>query len=264
MNRITADIDFIEAIALAQDGRLITQRPLRASREEGVRRGESEAVEPEMDARAAVNARSVMSFSGDATAHEKDDVLYSTQLAQRAASAQHDRYTDAEAWYRVYVEVLERLGWVDQGLAFKKMGARVGDFTMDKAALDVIAEIATGGQLAILVKALDSLRALASDREPIRVFEIQAMNELGGNFQLGSVQRSENGALALALGAFHFRSTNTRGGLLFWKWGDEKVDFWTAAQAMTLNGKHYARLRSTVRKKLGEEASGYLVALEVA
>jgi hypothetical protein len=264
-------VDFVRGLEVSRDPALRRLRPdLRVPGEDLVR-GTVEALRgggepPEAigaKLRAAVDAGSVLSFVSGVTAEDKSDVLFSTQLAQRAASARHDRYEATEDWYRVYAEVLEHLGWVGEGFAFTQRGSSSGEFRMEKSALDVIATIATGAQLAILVKALDTMRNLAEEDGAIRVFELQAVAELSGNFQLGAVQRAENGALSLALGAFRFRSKDNRRRVLFWKWGAAEIEFWTAAQKMTLNAELYAPLRRVVVEKLGEEAADYVVDLEV-
>ena len=41
---------------------------------------------------------------------------------------------------------------------------------MDKSALDVIATIATGAQLAVLVKTIDTLKKLGDDDRALRIF----------------------------------------------------------------------------------------------
>lgn len=266
-----SDLDFVLGLEVAHDPALHRLRPARRGAGGELVRGALEAlrggVEPPQaigdSLRAAVDAGSVLSFVAGVTAEEKSDVLFSTQLAQRAASAKHDRQQATQDWYRVYAEVLERLGWVGEGFAFTERGSASGEFRMDKSALEVIATIATGAQLAILVKALDTLRNLAEADGAIRVFELQALAERSGNFQLGAVQRAENGALSLALGGFRFRSTDNRRQVLFWKWGAAEMEFWTAAQKMTLNAEHYATLRRAVVEKLGEQAADYVVDLEV-
>src|SRR5262249_16794415 len=134
------------------------------------------------------------------------DVLFSTQLAQRAASAKHDRFTAPKEWYHVYTDVLTQLGWIGEALAFTQRTKTAGSFKIDKSALHVIMTIATVKQLAILVKTLDTLKSLADDSGAVRVFELQALKQLSGNFQIGAVQRAENGALSLAAGAFYFHT----------------------------------------------------------
>jgi hypothetical protein len=256
--------DFITGLEIEHDERLSARRTEGAGIAEALRRG---AVGVPADDiaderfRAAVNGGSVISFVAGLDAGEMSDVLFSTQLAQRAASAQHDRQKEVEAWYRVYGEVLERVGWTGEAFAFTQRSSTSGEFKMDRSALDVIATIATGNQLAVLVKAIDAMRALGEGSDPIRLFELKALAEQSGNFQIGAVQRAENGALALALGAFHFRSSDNQGRALFWKWGAEQIEFWTSAQKLTLNREHYARQREEIMAKLGAQAADYLASL---
>jgi hypothetical protein len=72
------------------------------------------------DLQAAVNAGSLLSFVAGVSAEEKDDVLFSIQLAQRGASETFDRFTQTQAWYQKYVEVLENIGWAAEQLAFAR------------------------------------------------------------------------------------------------------------------------------------------------
>ncbi len=264
-----SQLDFVSSLELSHDPRL--EAPQAGPTEDREKRravmrdraAAEAAPDASADLRAAVNGGSLVSFAAGLDASEKSDVLYSTQFAQRAASAKHDRFAETDAWYRLYLEVMERLGWIGEGFAFAERSSSKGEFRMDKSALEVIGAIATGNQLAILVKALDSLKALAESDGAIRVFEMQAIAEKSGNYQLGPVDRAANGALSLALGAFRFRLNDRRRGFLFWTWGAEEVAFWAAAQKMTLNRDHYAPLRQTVISKLGAEAADYIVGLDV-
>src|SRR5262249_40998118 len=102
----------IQSLEIARDDRLQEFRPIERLGLDEVRRGlagEPASPEPVTDTmRAAVNAGSILSFVSGVKANEKSDVLYSTQFAQRAASAQHNRYRASRKWYETYVDVLER------------------------------------------------------------------------------------------------------------------------------------------------------------
>ncbi|MBM4258888.1 MAG: hypothetical protein FJ147_23665 [Deltaproteobacteria bacterium] len=80
---------------------------------------------------------------------------------------------------------------------------------------------------------------------------------------LGAVQRSENGAISLALGGFYFRSVDERRRFLFFKWGSQKVNFWTGAQRMTLNTEFYARRRADVLARLEADAPNFIANLKL-
>jgi hypothetical protein len=263
---------FVDSLVIADDERLRSLRPDRLvgvdaeerRRDTGAGTGgiaPPEAIDDKL--RAAVNAGSIVSFVAGIGADDKADVLFATQLAQRAASARHDRFAATAEWYRAYVEVLEQLGWVGEGFAFEERSSRAHEFTIDKAALDAIMTIATGNQLAILVKTLDTLKNLGPADAPLRVFELQALAGLSGNFQIGAVQRAENGALSMALGGFYFHAKNVKTGMLFIKWSSDIVDFWTGAQKMTLNEALYAAHRSAVARKLAKDSEDYIAALEI-
>lgn len=257
--------DFVDGLPIVSDDRLRGRGAIVPAPDDPRRGGPKDSGPPEPigdNLRAAVNAGSIISFTGGVSAAEKEDVLYSTQLAQRAASARHDRFAATKDWYDVYVDVLERLGWVGEGFAFEKRMSASGELSMDRTALDVLMSIATQGQLAILTRTFDFLKKLGDADEPLRLFDMQSQSGLSGNFQVGAVQRAENGALSLALGAFHFRSNDQRGGVIFIRWGKDEVEFWTGAQKLTLNEALYAQHRSAVAAKLSKDAADYIATLK--
>jgi len=210
-----------------------------------------------------VNAGSVVSFVGGVNEQEKNDVLYSVQLAQRAASGEFDRFTQTQFWYQKYVEILQNLGWAIDQFAFTRFDQGDGEFRMDQAALAIITAIATQNQLAVLTEAVRALAKLTEGDGTIKLFDFHSSQEGSGNFQLGAVQRSENGALAMALGSFYFHSVDDRRRFLFFKWGAKNVHFWTAAQRLTLNAEFYARHRSEVTAMLDADASKFISGLKL-
>lgn len=214
-------------------------------------------------AEGVVNVGSVLSFVGGVDEQEKNDVLYSVQLAQRAASGEFDRFTQTQFWYQKYVEILQNLGWAIDQFGFSRFDQGDGEFRMDQAALAIITAIATQNQLAVLGEAVKALAKLAEDDGTIKLFDFHSTQEGSGNFQLGAVQRSANGALSMALGGFYFQSVDERRRFLFFKWGAQKVHFWTAAQRLTLNSDFYARHRSEVTAMLDADASKFISGLKL-
>lgn len=245
---ISAYINELRLPASPPDVRGPAKRVARTTRSAGVAR----ASRLDRVAEARIDAGSVVSFVDGLDAQEKDDVLFSVLLAQRGASGAHDRFTETQAWYRKYVEILENLGWATEQMAFRRYEQGDGEFRMDKEALAVIGAIATGNQLAVLKEAIASLDKLADDDGSIQLFDFHSSQGHSGNFQLGTAQKSDNGAISMVLGAFYFRSSDDRKGFLFFKWGKQDVNFWTSVQRMTLNSKLYAGLRAEVTARLGD------------
>lgn len=212
---------------------------------------------------AKVDVGSLLSFVDGVGDQDKSDVLYSVQLAQRGASGTYDRFTQTQSWYQKYVEILENLGWSTEQFAFTRFQQSEGEFRMDQAALAIITAIATQNQLAVLQQSVAALSKLAEGDGTVRLFDFHSSMQGSGNFQLGAVQRSTNGAISMALGGFYFRSVDERKRFLFFKWGAREVNFWTAAQRMTLNSDFYARRRADVVAKLEADAPKFIADLKL-
>lgn len=224
----------------------------------------SKAGKAAASAQASINAGSVLSFASGLDEQERSDVLYSMQLAQRAASAAHDRFTKTQAWYQSYVEVLENLGWTSGQMMFTHYAQEESEFRMDQVAVDLLLSIARRDQLAIMHQAVASLGKLAEDDAAVQLFDFHASSQAGGNFQLGAVQRDPNGALSMALGAYHFRAVDNRKRFLFSRWGARQVNFWACAQRLTLNSGLYEQIRDDVQAKLSADAPRYIASLKLA
>jgi hypothetical protein len=261
---------YLKGIAIAAPAaRIATKGGPRIVRKGGVRvrrKGiaEKEAQPPALPAKlnAAVDAGSILSFVGAADANEQKDILYSIQFAQRAANKACDRFAETKAWYGKYNEVLEAVGWTTEQYAFTAHQQAEGNLRMDKAALQVISAIAIGNQLGAITTAISALEKLAADDNAITLFDHYASGDLSGNFQIGAVQKS-NGTISMASGAFYFRTIARRKKFLFFGYGRNEVNFWTAAQKMTFNAAIYDKVRTLVERKIGDSAMEEIIAFDV-
>lgn len=236
------------------------------TRQLGVTEGETPAPPPSLPSnlKAAVNAGSILSFVDGVDERERSDVLFSTQFAQRAADAAHDRFAETRSWYRKLNEILEIVGWTNEQYAFQAHEQKEGNLRMDQEALGVITAIASGNQLATLTASIKALEKLAAKDKAITLFDHYAATDLSGNFQIGAVQKGDKGAISMAAGAFYFRSTGSRQKFLFFQWGAREVNFWTAAQKMTFNTAIYEKVRKTIEQRLGDEAMKVVSAIDIA
>lgn len=213
---------------------------------------------------ASINAGSVLSFAAGLQDQDRADVLFSLQLAQRAASALHDRFTQTQAWYRTYVEVLENLGWTSGQMSFAHYDDDEREFRMDEVSVELLLSVARRDQLVVLDQAMAALGSLAEDDATVKLFDFHASSQSGGNFQLGAVQQDPGGGLSMALGAYYFRAADSRKRFLFANWGARQVNFWACAQRLTLNAALYEKLRDDVQAKLASDAPHYIATLKLA
>lgn len=213
---------------------------------------------------ANINAGSVLSFAAGLQDQDRADVLLSLQLAQRAASALHDRFSQTQAWYRTYVEVLENLGWTSGQMSFAHYDDDEREFRMDEVSVELLLSVARRDQLAVLDQAMAALGSLAEDDATVQLFDFHASSQSGGNFQLGAVQQDLGGGLSMALGAYYFRAVDSRKRFLFANWRARQVNFWACAQRLTLNAALYEKLRDDVQAKLASDAPHYIATLKLA
>lgn len=213
---------------------------------------------------AMVDAGSIVAFAGGVDAQDQEDVLYSMQLAQRAASGAADRYTKIDDWYREYSRVLQLTGWIVKGFAPVKQSVAEGEYQMAKAALEIVAAAATGPQTVILTAAIKALEGLAADDGFITLFEHFGIEGSLGNFQMGAVERGPDGALSMTLGAFQMTMSENQKKFLFFKWRTRDVTVWADAQAAVFNRKHYATQREQVEQMLGKDAQKAIAQLHLA
>lgn len=213
--------------------------------------------------KAAIDAGSILSFADDLDVKQQSDVLYSVQLAQRVADTAFNRFAETKSWYGKYNEVLEAVGWMTEQFAFSGQEQVEGKFRMDKAALAVVNAIAVGNQLGMVTASIAALEKLAATDDAITLFEKYAAADYSGNFQIGAAQRGERGLISIAMGAFYFRAVASQKKFLFCDWGGDEINFWFAAQKMTLNVSIYDKVREKVSKKLGKDALTYIEGLEI-
>jgi len=208
---------------------------------------------------ATVVAGSLLSFVDGLVKQETQDVLDSVEFATRVARAQFDRNLQSKDWYNEFLDALQNVGWTVEQFAFSRFEQDEGNLQMDKAALSIISEIATGNQLSVLSKSIDALKSLSEGDKPIDIFDYFSSSAAGANFQLGSVQKSENNVLSMAFGGFHFANKKRKRKFLFVSWGEEDVELWTGAQKMTLNIQSYSGVRTAIRDRLGESSKKFVV-----
>ena len=202
-------------------------------------------------AEGVVNLGAVLTFVGRLDEQQRDDVLQSVQLAQRAADAKHDRFTETERWYAIFAEVMQRIGWVTQQNATFNHSQRDGQLSINNGALKLLADIATQNALGVLSSALDTLKGMTDEHGTIQLLKFNSIAGGSGSIQIGVADCDDNGGVNLAMGAFQFKTTDRGGSILFALFSGQNVEFWGTVQKMTLDSATYTLAREAVRKTLG-------------
>ncbi len=212
---------------------------------------------------AYVDCGSAVAFVSGVSAVQQQDVLNSALLAQLAANHDYDREKQTDQWYARYREVLENVGWVIQSFQFMRYESSGATIRMDKAALEIIAAIASGNEAEMLTATLSALEKLDPDSRQMAIFDANGSSNEGGNFQLGTASLDENGNVTMAFGAFYFEATKHEGRFLFWSWETQDINIYSANERVILNEQIYATVRQAVIDKLGPNAQKFVADIEI-
>lgn len=210
---------------------------------------------------AAVNYKSIQSFAAGISKERQEDVLNSLLLAQRAATKAFPDDDQVADWHKKYFEVLSNLGWVLEGKEFQVFQSKSGLFEIDNALLEILTAALTGNQLAIALKAIQSLKTLGDGDKRFKFFEQNTHSMQKGNFQLG-VATEENGTVSLSSMSFILNSKQNITKILFFSTNKGDTEFKYCLTKATLNDAQYNQARDLVKSKLGDVTS-FVAALEI-
>ena len=197
---------------------------------------------------AVVDGKSLLSFVDRVSRQQKEDVLISVLLAQRAANYDYNSSDEIESWYGKFAEVLGQVGWLVEDKPFKRIHENQNEFLMDKQALKAIESIATEGGLDLVKGVLTALNTASNDQQ-LELFETHSTSGTFGNFQLGTAGVTKKGDVVLILGSFYFRTTAERRRFLFFTWKSKDLEFWASAQKMILVEAIYSAVRDRIKDK---------------
>jgi hypothetical protein len=210
---------------------------------------------------AAMNFKSLQSFVAGVSKQRQDDVLNSMLLAQRGATASAPNDDQIIEWYKKYFEILERIGWVIEGKDFTDFETQHSIFEIDNALLDILSTVVTGNQLAVILKTIESFKALSKDDKRFLAFEKSTHSLQKGSFQLG-VASQENDTLSISGSAFILNTSKNISKILFFNSDKDSTKFKFRQIKATLDDGIFANARDIIKQKLGD-VSTFVADLEI-
>ncbi len=246
-------IDYIKSLEIAEPSDQIRELDLS---------GAAAAEDHDGEASGYVADGSLVSFVSDVGTQAQQDVLNSTLLAQLAANKKYDRFEDTENWYKMYVEVLGKIGWVIESFDFQKYSKSGDTVRVQDVVIKLLGAIATQNGMAIFGETLEALEALSDDDGRLVLFDSQGEDLGKGNFQAG-IANETNGVVSFSVGAFHFTSEEHTTRFLWFGYSSTRMKLFQSNQQATLNESVYDQVRKAVIDKLGDSAETYIGDLEI-
>lgn len=205
----------------------------------------------------------ITAFTEKVKGISKQDILDATLFAQLAADKNYNREKDTQNWYGYYRYILGNIGFVIQSFGFQEYTATGGTLSMDKAVIQILAAIATGGQSLVITETLNALKGMANTDNRIVLFSQQSSSSMSGNFQVYPCEQSPEGEVSMAMGAFYFMADHHEVNFLFFSWGSSSTKIYKGTQGVILNQNVYTRVRADVSAKLGDNAVNLVASIDL-
>lgn len=242
-----SNLAFLDKLALADVVEFRDIAPIDAS-----------IIAPDQAKSATVAGGSVVAFTEGLSAQQKNDVLDTLQLAQRAADHDVSRFQQPRKWFEKLIEVLSNSCWIINHSDFTEHDLKEGEYQVAKSAVKILAAIATGPQTAVLTAALTALEGLADGDGQITIFEHYGARGAIGSFLITTATVGTNGTVDLAFASYELRMDERKRKFLFFKWRENQVKFWASIQKATFDPACFDNTRNKVRQLLGEKRLDYL------
>jgi len=194
-------------------------------------------------------AGSLVSFMPEISAIHREDVLDSMLLASLSASKNHNRQDNPATWYRAYISVLEKIGWIMQAndtstfsLCFNSMSSNT-----------IVNLLFDGAERQVTQETMDALKKrlpFHAEKTEMPIFNAPAT--LNGTWNLLlSVAQAKNDSPTITLGEAKWLMDIDNKDYLSFHFFDARINGNKSIRRMVLNEATYGPIRAEIKKKLG-------------
>ena len=163
-------------------------------------------------------------------------MLNSTLLAQLAASKHYDQIKETDKWYKKYLHVLGKIGWVVQEFEFKKYEANSQSMKFCEAIIDILKAIVLPSEIQAVKRVLESLRSPENEQWwNVLVTKSTSPNK-NGSFQVITCHEDCSGQVVMAF----FTTTAREECWLRFQYNSTDVHLFKVTQLATLNEFTYS------------------------
>ncbi|MFU2329250.1 hypothetical protein [Pseudomonas sp. NFX98] len=181
-------------------------------------------------------------LSGDDREAFDDTLLY----AEIRADKFFNRETQRREWYGEYSTALTNCGWPTMSDPYREYISGELDFTMDEAALQIIALAAGADKLKVLPLISNAFNSLEKNEGAVKLIELKRKRNRAGNFQVAPCVLLDGRPTMIAC-ALQMETRELITKMLFFKYRGEEVKVYSAATRRTLNRRAYNVVKDFIR-----------------
>lgn len=194
----------------------------------------------------------LLSFAQGVDAGIRGAVSDSALLAQLVANKQASAESDPMAWFAAYSGVLQNIGWIVEESGWADYSADGDALDVNQKIIEVLA-VALGpapAAMAIITAAIAALSGMESDSPWITIFSREAQKARLARFQVGLVDRDQNGDAAVVLLACLIEAQSNITQVLFFKFKEAQARFLANNAKASLDRTALTELAPTIREKV--------------
>jgi hypothetical protein len=181
-----------------------------------------------------------------------DTILY----AEIRASKYFDKETRRREWYGEYSRALTMCGWPTTNDPYKEYISRELDFTMDEAALKIVALVAGVDKLQILPLISAAFNSLEKNEGALKLVELRSKKNKAANFQAAPCVVL-GGRVTMIACAMQMEAKELISKVLFFKYRGEEVRLYNAATRRVLNRRAYNVVKNVVQAEVDKSRLDY-------
>jgi len=211
------------------------------------------------DTDGAVGASSLVSFVGDLSVENKQDVMNSTLFAELAANNLFDRKTQLNQWYARYLEVLNIVGWLTSGYQSSSIEDARSKGSVDNVVFAILGAVLSGSELELFKQTVEGMK---NSERGTTIFDKSSYGTTLNDFRLG-VCVEDRGNVIFQVFYFDYATSGTITNVLWFQFTSDRVTFNEGRQRMELNVQLYDQVRDTVLQRLGQNAKDEIEGIEI-
>ncbi|KNH26304.1 hypothetical protein ACS77_16050 [Pseudomonas syringae] len=213
----------------------------------------------EEPSKGAVVGEGILSFTGNLSAQNQEDVMHAFLFASLVANKQFPYEYQGKEWYYKFVEVMTSAGWLTSQKYYNDMNISGNTVRMDQLVLEILGSVVAGLALpgtasALMLKvAGDAITALKKKETALTLYEKNMLEHGVGGMAAGTCTEV-NGEVTLALGTVRFIRKNTATQVLFMDWDTREVQLYQGESVFRKVPYIADQTRDMIRTKLGAHA----------
>jgi hypothetical protein len=218
--------------------------------------------------KAAIVGEGILSFTGNLSAQNQEDVQHAFLFATLVANKQFPLESQGREWYYKFVEVMTHAGWVPTQRFYDDLSVGGNTVRLDQLVLEILGSIVAGVALggatsALLLKVAGSaISALQKKEKALTLFEKNLLEHGAGGMAAGTCTEID-GEVTLLVGTVRFirRSSSTQ--VLFVDWDSREVKLYKGESVFRKVSSIVEQTRGTIIAKLGSHAVSKIEEYEI-